>query len=102
MRRSTARRLEGYRRYHVTVGGRRTTATLDKNLSDWLAVRLGALNAPHDTVETEAAQRAVRGWMQAELDRAGTIGRSSVSAWLFARALEAVIDPQLRERAISW
>jgi hypothetical protein len=87
---------EGFRRYHVRLGGKRTTATLDKNLSDWLALRLGVAPGPADKPEAPDAHRAVRAWMQAELDRNGDPGRVLVSSWLQRQALEAVVDPELR------
>ncbi len=75
--------------YHVTLGDRRTTVSMDNILSDLLALKLG--------VEPDApeAQGAVRGWLQAQLDTSDDPGRIRVSQWLRRQAIEAVIDGKL-------
>lgn len=47
----------GNQRYHVTLGSRRTTVSLDNFLSLLLSLKLG------HTPQTPQAQRAVRHWL---------------------------------------
>lgn len=97
MTRSGNKRREGFGRYHVRLGGRRTTATLDRKLSVYLALHLG--EAPN----TPGAHGAIQIWMQAELDRNGDPGRVLVSHWLYCRALDAVVQPGLKlAPEINW
>lgn len=93
----------GYRRYHVTFNDRRTTVTLDRHLSAWLTLKLGASHLPDpDGAEDAASHRAVREWLQGLLDVVGKPAGESLSCWLQARALEAVVDPELKSRVHQW
>ena len=79
------------RRYHVTLGSRRTTASLDTLLSDLLAIRLGARPQSSD------AHRAVRTWLQQQLDQANDPGRCLVSQWLRDQAVFFLVDKTLSD-----
>lgn len=83
-------------RFHLRLGERRTTVTLDTVLASYLALRLG--QAP----ETVQAHRAVRRWLQACLDEQNDPGRVSVSQWLQRQALAAVADPALVDAYADW
>lgn len=100
MRRQREKRREGFRRYHVQIGIRRTTVTLDQYLSDWLALHLDPDLVPntHDQPELPEAHRAIRNWMQAQLDHGGGADCERVAHWLYCRALETVMRPELRKR----
>jgi len=63
-------------RYHVVLGKKNTTVTVDKTLADVLALKLG-----HDP-RSEDARAAVRAYLQEKLDEKNDAGRSSVSQWL--------------------
>ena len=75
----------GIQRYHVTLGLRHTTVSLDNNLSVLLSLKLGF------TPATPPAQRAVRHWLQARLDEHGDYGRVHTSQWLSEQVLHALI-----------
>jgi hypothetical protein len=84
------------KRYHVTLGGRRTTVTLDTSLSALVALKLG------ETPETATAHAAVRGWLQRRLDEAGDAGRYHVSQWLQGEAVLWVADTKLFDSYLDW
>ena len=59
------------KRYHLTLGRKRTTVSLDTLLSDLLAIRLGSLP------QSPQAHGAVCAWLQQQLARRHRIVRSS-------------------------
>ena len=78
-------------RYHLTLGHKRTTASLDTLLSDLLAIRLGACpQAPE-------AHGAVRAWLQHRLDQANDCGRIRVSPWLRNQTVLLLVGNPLSE-----
>lgn|SRR5262249_5724936 len=83
-------------RYHVRLGKRRTTVSVDKIVSEYLALHLGK------TPGTLEAHGAVRAWLQAQLDRNNDPRRSRVSQWLLGEALDAMVSPPLRAAYGRW
>ena len=83
-------------RYHVSLGARRTTVSLDTALSDYLALRL-------DTEpQSKAAHKAVRDWLQAQLDAQNDPGRCFTSQWLQSEVVHEIADRMLREKWGQW
>ena len=89
---SSRRLLAALRRYHVRRGKKRTTVSMDRIVSDHLALHLG--HAPN----TDAAHSAVRAWLQAQIDGAADPGRIRVSQWLLGEALTVMITPSLARK----
>ena len=83
-------------RYHVRLGQRRTTVSVDKIVSQYLSLHLGT------TPGTLAAHTAVRAWLQSRIDLNNDPGRIRVSQWLLAEALDAIVGPNLREAYACW
>ena len=83
-------------RYHVTLGQRRTTVSLDILLSSLLAIRLGS------PPQSPQAHGAVRAWLQHTLDQANDPGRILVSQWLRDQALLFLVEPALVEAYLDW
>ena len=79
------------KRYHVTLGARRTTASLDNVLSDLLAIRLGT------RPQSLKAHCAVRTWLQQQLDQANDPGRCLVSRWLHDQVVLFLVDKKLSD-----
>ena len=79
------------KRYHVTLGNRRTTVSLDNLLSDLLAIRLGVCP------QASEAHSAVRAWLQQQLDQNNDPGRSLVSRWLRDEAMLFLVDKKLSD-----
>jgi hypothetical protein len=86
----------GDQRYHVTLGTKRTTVSLDNTLSVLLSLRLG--QPPH----TPQAQRAVRHWLQARLDEHKDYNRCRTSQWLRNEVVYALITDDLAELYGRW
>ncbi len=84
------------KRYHLTLGPKRTTASLDNLLSGLLAVRLGALP------QSPQAHDAVRAWLQAQLDRNNDPERCRVSQWLRDETLLFLVDKSLSDAYLDW
>ena len=78
-------------RLHVYLGERRTTVSVDKILSEYLALHFGKEPGTRD------ARACLREWAQVEIDAARDPGRIDVSQWLVGRALLAVARPELIE-----
>jgi hypothetical protein len=83
-------------RYHLTLGDKRTTVSLDTLLADLLALRLGACP------QSPQARRTVRAWLQQQLDQTYDPGRVRVSRWLTHEALLFLVDEQLSETYLDW
>lgn len=77
------------KRYHLTLGRKRTTVSLDTLVSDLLSIRLGALP------QSPQAHGAVRAWLQQRLDQDNDPGRIYVSQWLREQAILFLVDTQL-------
>ena len=86
----------GIQRYHVTLGARHTTVSLDNSLSALLSLKLGF------TPGGAPAQRAVRHWLQARLDERGDYRSAHTSQWLSEQVLHALISAELTERYNQW
>lgn len=84
------------KRFHVYLGGNRTTVSLDHILAGVMALKLGK------TPETSEAHSAVRKWLQARLDEANDPGRIHVSQWLQREAVLFVADKKLSDQYIEW
>ena len=89
-------RTYGDQRYHVTLGPKRTTVSLDNTLSVLLSLRLG--QPPH----TPQAQRAVRHWLQARLDKHKDYDRCRTSQWLRNEVVHALNNDDLAELYGRW
>ena len=83
-------------RYHVTLGKKRTTVSLDNRLSILLSLQLG------QQPQTSQAHTAVRQWLQARLDYGNDPGRSRTSQWLNSEVVQALITPELEKRYGQW
>jgi|APIni6443716594_1056825.scaffolds.fasta_scaffold1337411_1 hypothetical protein len=86
----------GNQRYHVNLGARRTTISLDNHLSLLLSLKLGY--AP----QTPPAQRAVRHWLQARLDEHGDDNRAHTSQWLGREVMSALISTEVTNLYNQW
>jgi len=86
----------GLQRYHINLGRRRTTVSVDNHLSLLLGLKLG--HAP----ETPQAHRAVRQWLQARLDESGDYGRSRISQWLCEQVVHALISDEVTNLYNTW
>jgi len=86
----------GNQRYHVNLGARRTTISLDNHLSLLLLLKLG--HAPH----TPQAQRAVRQWLQARLDEYGDYDRPRISQWLGKEVISELVSADVTNLYNQW
>lgn len=86
----------GNQRYHVTLGLKRTTVSLDNHLSMLLSLKLG--HPP----ETPQAQRAVRCWLQARLDEHGDCNRWRTSQWLGEEVIRELISDDVKRLYNDW
>ncbi len=85
-----------YERYHVSLGRKRTTISVDKMLSTLMSLHLNT------QPNTRSARLAVRAWLQARLDENNDPGRSRVSQWLHGELVEALIAPALKQKYHAW
>jgi hypothetical protein len=83
-------------RFHVRLGGKRTTVTLDSPIPELLALSLKA--EPHTPVATTAIQQ----WLQHELDADEDPGRVRVSQWPRGRAIFHLLDKSVSRRYKAW
>lgn len=86
----------GNQRYHVSLGLKRTTVSLDNFLSVLLSLKLG--HAP----QTPQGQRAVCNWLQARLDDHGDHNRVQTSQWLSEEVIHALVSAQVQELYDQW
>jgi len=86
----------GNQRYHVTLGPKRTTVSLDNHLSLLLSLELG--RAP----QTPQGQRAVRHWLQARLDEHGDYNRTHTSQWLGEQVIRELISADVKNLYSQW
>jgi hypothetical protein len=85
-----------YERYHVNLGHKRTTISVDKTLSILMSLHLNT------QPNTHSAHLAVRAWLQARLDENNDPGRIRVSQWLQGRLAEALVGPALKQKYDAW
>ena len=83
-------------RYHVSLGTKRTTVSLDRTLVELLALKLGY------EPDAPPAHAVIRSWLQNKLDQANDPGRSRVSQWLQAQVIHAIVDKYLSKRHARW
>jgi len=74
------------------LGKKSTTVTVDKTLSDLLALRFG------HTPRSEDAHFAVRAYLQEKLDETNDPGRTSVSQWLRQEVLLDLVEKKLSDK----
>jgi hypothetical protein len=86
----------GNQRYHLTLGHRRTTVSLDNHLSLLLSLKLG------HTPQTPQAQRAVRHWLQARLDESGDYNRLRISQWLAEAVMRTLLSDEVTTLYNHW
>lgn len=86
----------GNQRYHLTLGPKRTTVSLDNLLSLLLSLKLG------HTPQTTQAQRAVRHWLQARVDEHADYTRAHTSQWLGEQVIRALISADVNNLYTQW
>jgi len=89
-------RYEYYATFHVMLGKRRTTVSLDKILSELLSLKLGTVPNRED------AHSAIRLYLQQKLDEAKDPGRAYMSQWLAGEALLDLVDKELSKKYWKW
>jgi len=89
-------RYQPYERFHVSLGTRHTTISIDRTLYLLMSLQLGA------QPNTRAAHRAVRTWLQQHLDRNGDPRQHRISHWLRGKIAEALIGPALKQKYDEW
>lgn len=82
--------------YHVYLGERRTTVSLHPTLAELLALRLDR------QPDSASAHRAIRHWLQQQLDDAYDPGRCQVSQWLQSQVIFEIVDTNLSRRYADW
>jgi hypothetical protein len=83
-------------RFHVWLGEKRTTVTLDSPLPELLALSLS------EEPNTSAATRAIARWLQERLDEHDDPGRARVSQWLRGQAVFHLLDTKIANRYNEW
>src|SRR5512147_1540948 len=83
-------------RYHVVLGKKSTTVTVDKTLCDLLALKLGHVPRSED------AHFAVRSYLQEKLDEKNDPRQTSVSQWLRQEVLLELVDKRLSDKYWRW
>jgi hypothetical protein len=83
-------------RFHVRLGGKRTTVTLDSPIPELLALSLKV------ELHTPLATTAIQQWLQEKLDADGDPGRIRVSQWLRGRAIFHLLDKNIAKRYTIW
>jgi hypothetical protein len=82
--------------YHITLGKKRTTVSLDTILSVILALKLGTEPG------TEEAHSAVRKFLQDMLDQHNDPKRRYVSQWLRTQLVLEIMDKKISEIYWKW
>ena len=91
--------MEFQHRYHIRFHQRRTTVTVDRVISELLAVKLGVL--PDDP----EAHSIVRVWLEETLQEKlgmNVPGGNWVSQYARMYAIEALAEPGLMEQVWDW
>ena len=84
------------KRYHLRLGSKRTTVSVDNILSELLAIRLGFCP------QSAQAHGSVRAWLQQQLDQANDPGRIRVSQWLRDQTILFLVDKKLSDTYLDW
>ncbi len=82
--------------YHVYLGERRTTATLDGAIAFFLALKLDCEPG------SDEAKSAIREWLQRQLDEHNDPDRVLVSQWLRFKAIQYLVDKKLSRKYERW
>lgn len=85
-----------YERFHVSLGTRRTTISVDRILSTLMSLHLGA------QPNTPAAHLALRKWLQMHLDRNADPHQRDLTHWLRGKIAEALISVDLKQKYDQW
>lgn len=88
-----------YIRYHIELGGKRTTISLDEAIASLLAFKLGS------SPEAEDVHEIVRKWLQQLVDQRKHKGRyrlSQLSSTLRELVITHLVDKRLSERYWDW
>ena len=86
-----------YIRYHIDLGDKRTTISLDDTVAALLALELGT--AP----DSDNAHTVVRTWLQDTVDGdPGKFVGDRLSYWLRREAILTVSDNKLSKRYVAW
>ncbi len=83
-------------RFHVRLGDKRTTVSIDRTLVELMALKLG--EQPY----SEEAHQAIRLWLQDRLDEANDPGRYKVSQWLQSEIIHALADKKVSNLYERW
>ena len=83
-------------RYHVRIGIKRTTVTLDSPIPELLALSFKV--EPNAAAATTAIQK----WLQEKLDEEDDPGRIRVSQWLRGKAIFHLLDKNISRRYFAW
>ena len=83
-------------RYHVRLGTKRTTVSLDGVAADYLALHLGS------EPRTRAAHAAIVGWLQAKLDDNKAAASKRVSQWLLGQVLDDLVSQKIYDACSAW
>lgn len=84
------------RRYRLRHGNRWTTVTMHTTVCEYLALHFGTEPG------SAAARKAIRAWMQDQVDRLDDPDRSRVSSWLLGRAIDVLVRSSLVEAYGAW
>lgn len=83
-------------RFHIQLGDKRTTVSIDRTLSELLALKLG--EQPYSS----GAHQEIRLWLQARIDKANDPGRYKVSQWLQSEIVYELLDNKISKLHIKW
>lgn len=87
-------------RYHITLGNRRTTVSINSTLTFYLALKLN--KDPEADPEAPEAHRAIQQWLQTQMDESRDIDRSQISQWLQTQIIHAIVDKKLSKQYEQW
>jgi len=85
-------------RYHLMLRGKRTTITVDENLSAYLLQRIGGYEADWG-INSKVGKKAVMRWInrQVKLNEAN-LPDKNISQWVQVRIIHEIADPVLRDK----
>ncbi len=83
-------------RFHIQLGDKRTTVSIDRTLVELLALKLG------EEPDSEPAHQAIRLWLQDRLDEANDPGRYKVSQWLQSEIIHGLVDKKISAAYGRW
>ncbi len=80
----------------MILGNKRTMVTVHNRVAELLAIKLD------ETPETKEAKKAIRLWLQHQLDEINDPQLVYVSQWLQDQTLMYLVDKDLREKYLAW